>query len=119
LFESGWPRTTDPHAALGPVNEEPVADVRERGVGAVQADLVLDQPRADQAKGAAAVQPRQPGLAIELSHSAAEPVTPAELVGVGVPVQRDESTRLALVISVQRPEVGDGAIVAKLVQEVR
>jgi hypothetical protein len=54
-----------------------------------------------------------------VARAAAEPVTPAELVGVGVPVQRDESTRLALVINVQRPEVGDGAIVAKLVQEVR
>jgi hypothetical protein len=80
---------------------------------------VLDQPGRDQAKEAAAVQPSQPGLVGELSHSAAEPVTPAQLVGFGVPVQRNESTRLALVISVQRPDVGDGAIVAKLVQEVR
>lgn len=91
----------------------------ETGAGAVQAHLVLDQPGRDQAKEAAAVQPSQPGLVGELSHSAAEPVTPAQLVGFGVPVQRNESTRLALVISVQRPDVGDGAIVAKLMQEVR
>jgi hypothetical protein len=46
-----------------------------RHASTVQMDLALDQPRAGKATEAAAVQPRQPGLAIELSHSAAEPAS--------------------------------------------
>ena len=41
--------SANPRAILGPIDEEPVANVRGNGAGAVQTDLVLDQPRADQA----------------------------------------------------------------------